>query len=82
MNLVYGPARHESYVTQWLIEHPTGGRKVIGLVPAGDSDIFLSHARDMLITSFLISVFITHMTISTLLILAVRRTHLIHEPCI
>ena len=29
-----------------------------------------------------LSLFITHMTISTLLILAVRRTHVIHEPCI
>ena len=29
-----------------------------------------------------LSLFITHMTILTLLILAVRRTHAIHEPCI
>ena len=29
-----------------------------------------------------LSLFITHMTISPLLILAVRRTHVIHEPCI
>ena len=46
--------------------------------------------RDMLITLFLISslsskiyhhsLFITHMTISTLLIVAVCRTHVTHEP--
>ena len=49
----------------------------------------VSH-RDMLITLFLISslsskiyhhsLFITHMTISTLLIVAVCRTHVTHEP--
>ena len=50
-----------------------------------------SHAHDILITSFLFSslslkftifLYLSHMTISTLLILAVRRTHVIHEPCI
>ena len=47
---------------------------------------------DMLITLFLISslsskiyhhsLFITHMTISTLVVLAVCRMHVIHEPCV
>ena len=51
-----------------------------------------SRVRDILITSLLISSpsleltiflhFITHMAISTLLILAARRTHMIHESCI
>ena len=51
-----------------------------------------SRVRDILITSLLISSpsleltiflhFITHMAISTLLILAARRTHIIHESCI
>ena len=41
MNLVFGPARHESYVTQWLIEHPTGVRKVIDSISVEDSDFFL-----------------------------------------
>ena len=40
MNLVYGTARHESFVAQWL-EHPTGVRKVIGSIPVWDSDFFL-----------------------------------------
>ena len=40
MNLVFGPARHESYVTQWLIEHPTGVRKVIDSISVEDSDFF------------------------------------------
>ena len=39
MNLVYGPARHETFIAQWL-EHPTGVRKVIGSIPVGDSDFF------------------------------------------
>ena len=29
INLVYSPARHESFVAQWL-EHSTGVRKVMG----------------------------------------------------
>ena len=56
MNLVYGTARLESFVAQWL-ERPTGVRKVIGSIPVGDSDFpSLSRARDMLITSFLMSI--------------------------
>ena len=47
MNLVYGPARHESYIVEFL-KHPTGVRKVIGSIPA----------RDMLITSFVIIILI------------------------
>ena len=39
LNLGYGPARHESFVAQWL-EHPTGVGKVIGSIPVGDSDFF------------------------------------------
>ena len=55
MNLVvHGKARHKSLVAQWL-EHPTGVRKVMGSISVGDSDFFLSSARDTLITSFLIS---------------------------
>ena len=38
MNLVFGPARHESYVTQWLIKYPTGVHKAIDSIPIGDSD--------------------------------------------
>ena len=56
MNLVYGTARHESFVAKWL-EHPTGVRKVINSIPVGNSDFFFvpCYALDMLITSFLIS---------------------------
>ena len=36
MNLVYGLARHESFVAQWK-EHPTGVRKIIGSNPVGES---------------------------------------------
>ena len=54
LNLVYGPARHESFVAQWL-EHLTGVRKVIRSIPVGDADFSVSHARGMLITSLLIS---------------------------
>ena len=53
------PARHESFVAQWL-EHPTGGRKVLSSVPIGNSVFSLSCARDMLhhyITSFLIRIY-------------------------
>ena len=55
------------------------------------TQFFLSRARDMLITSFLISspslkftiiLYLSDMTISTLLILAVRRTPVIHATCI
>ena len=48
MNLiVYGPARHESFVVQWL-DHHTRVRKVIDSIPSGDSDFSLSQA--MLLT--------------------------------
>ena len=47
MNLVYGPARHESFVAQWL-EYPTGVRKVIGSIPVGYSDFSLSRAREII----------------------------------
>ena len=40
MNLVYGPAHHESFVAQWL-ERATSVRKVIGSIPVVDSDFFL-----------------------------------------
>ena len=46
-NLVYGPARHESFVVQWS-EHHTRVRKVIDSIPSGDSDFSLSQA--MLLT--------------------------------
>ena len=36
MNHVYGTARLESFVAQWL-EHPTGVLKVIGSIPVGNS---------------------------------------------
>ena len=55
MNLVFGPARHESYVTQWLIGYPTGVHKVIDSIPVGTQISSVSHARDKLITSLLIS---------------------------
>ena len=42
MNLAYGPARHESFVAQWL-EHPTGVRKVQ----------FLSETREFFFVSCL-----------------------------
>ena len=32
-------------VAQWL-EHPTDVRKVMGSIPVGDKDFFLSHACD------------------------------------
>ena len=50
------PARHESFVAQWL-EHPTGGRKELSSVPIRNSVFSLSCARDMLITSFLIRIY-------------------------
>ena len=53
MNLVFSPVPHESYVTQWLIEYPTGVHKVQFL--SGTQISSASHARDMLITSLLIS---------------------------
>ena len=34
-------------VAQWL-ERPTGVRKVMGSIPVRDSDISLSHARDIM----------------------------------
>ena len=57
MNLVYGPAHHESFVAQWL-EDLSGMRNVIGLIAVGTQIFALSHAHVMLITSFLISYFI------------------------
>ena len=39
MNQVYGLARHQSLVAQWL-EHPTGVGKIIGSHLVGDLDIF------------------------------------------
>ena len=51
---LYSPARHESFVVQWL-EHSTGVRKVIVSIPVEDSEFSLSLARDMLIASPLIS---------------------------
>ena len=36
---VYGLARHQSLVAQWL-EHLISVRKVIGSIPVGDSDFF------------------------------------------
>lgn len=54
--LVYGPASQEFFFSQWL-EHPTGAQKVIGsiLLLSGTQIFSLSHAHDLLITSFLIS---------------------------
>ena len=46
MNLVYGPARHESFVARRL-EYPTGVRKVLGSIPVWYSDFSLSRARDI-----------------------------------
>ena len=50
MNLVNDLAHQESLVAQWL-ERPTGICEVmsIGLNPVGDSNFFLSHARDKMI---------------------------------
>ena len=53
--LLYGPARHESFVPQWL-EHPTGVRKIVHVQVqflSGNQIFSLSRAGDMLITSFL-----------------------------
>ena len=65
MNLVYAPARHESFVAQWL-EHPTGVRKVIGSIPVGDSDIFFvpfsSHV-DHIISHFFTELKIDHLSL-------------------
>ena len=45
VDLVYGLVPHESLIAQWL-EHPTSLRKVIGLIPVGDSDFFfVPHSR-------------------------------------
>ena len=46
------PRSSRAFETQWL-EHPTGVRKVIGSIPVGPRFFSLSHAREMLITSFL-----------------------------
>ena len=35
INLVYGLARHETFIAQWL-EHPTGVRKIMGSIPVGE----------------------------------------------
>ena len=42
MNLVYGPARHESFVAQWL-EYLTGVRQFL----SGTQIFSLSRARDI-----------------------------------
>ena len=52
MNLVHGLAHHEFLVTQWL-EHLISVRKVPFL--SGTRIFSLSHAGEMMITSFLIS---------------------------
>ena len=46
------------------------------------SSVFLQHFQLLFLHHKKSVLFIIHMTISTLLILAVRRTHVIHEPCI
>ena len=61
-------------------------------IPVGDLDVFFvpcSLHVDHIISYFFTGLKLyhhslcnTHMTISTLLILAVRRAHVIHEPCI
>ena len=51
MNLVYGPARHESFVAQWLEHRPVYGRSEVQFLSRTQT-FSLSHARDMLITSF------------------------------
>ena len=61
-------------------------------IPVGDLNVFFvpcslhfDHIISYFFTELKIyhySLFNTHMTISTLLILAVRRAHVIHEPCI
>lgn len=58
MNLEYnyGPARHESFVAQWL-EHLAGcseGRSIT----VGNQILSLSHALGVLITSFLIFIIV------------------------
>ena len=66
MYLVYGPARHESFIGQWL-EHPLGFRKVVGSNPVGDSDFFfvpcswhVEHTIPHFFTEPLPSLFIYH----------------------
>ena len=79
MNLVFGQACHESFVAQWL-EHPTGVRKVISsIIPVWTQIFSLSHASDMLITSFLISSPILKFTIFFLFITK-RNIIFIHLP--
>ena len=39
MTIVFYPARHESFLAQWL-EHLTRVKKVINSIPVGDSDFF------------------------------------------
>ena len=54
MNLVYDLACHEYFVAQWL-EHPSGVVECHRFrIPVG-THILLSRARDMMITSFLIT---------------------------
>ena len=54
MNLVYGLACQEYFVAQWL-EHPSGVVECHRFGIPDGIQIFLSRARDMMITSFLIS---------------------------
>ena len=56
MNLVHGPARHESFVAQWL-EHLTGCSKGRSIT-VGNQILSLSHALGVLITSFLIFIIV------------------------
>ena len=63
------------------IQNPRLSRIPIhGLVKG--SSVFLQHFQLLFLHHKKSVLFIIHMTISTLLILAVRRTHVIHEPCI
>ena len=48
---MYGLVCHKSLITQWL-EYLIGVRKVIDLIPVGDSDFFLLHSCDMMIITY------------------------------
>ena len=54
MNLVYGKARYESFVAQWL-EHLIGVWKVIGSIPAWNSGFFFVRSWQVGYIIFLIS---------------------------
>ncbi len=41
INLVNGPAHHESLVAQLALKHPTGIWEAIGSIFVGDSDFFI-----------------------------------------